>query len=594
MQRVRRVIEIACAATGVIMYDLIIRGGAVADGTGAQSRSADVGIVDGLIVEVGKISGPAQREFNADGRIVAPGWVGIHAHYDGQATWDSELAPSSWHGVTTAIMGNCGVGFAPVRPSDHERLIQLMEGVEDIPGSALAIGLSWDWESFPEYLDRLCSVSRTIDIGAQVPHGPVRAYVMGERGARNQPATADDIQAMAQIVTEGLRAGALGFSTSRTLLHKARGGEPVPGTFAGREELLGIGRGMAAAGHGVLELSSDMAPAEEEFGWISELSATLGIPVTYALVQTLAEPTAWRRLLELTSAAERRGARISPQFACRPTGMLLGWESRLHPFIASRNYRKIAHLPMGERITALQQPETRARILADPVFDIGEMGNLITQGFDRMFCLGNEGDLDYEPTTDKSVASRARREGHAPAELVYDMMMKDEGRGYVYIPFLNYADFNLDHVAEIMAFPGAVPGLADGGAHCGFICDASFPTYMLTHWVRDRTRGRRISLERAIALQTRETAKLYGLRDRGLVAPGMKADLNVIDLQRLNLAAPETRHDLPGGAPRLVQQVEGYAATFVRGVMTFADGEPTGAQPGRLIRGPQTPSAQAA
>jgi N-acyl-D-aspartate/D-glutamate deacylase len=569
------------------MHDLVIRGGTVIDGTGAPGRIANVAIDGGVITAVGDNVGEGAREIDAAGLLVTPGWVDIHTHYDGQVTWDPYLSPSCWHGVTTVVMGNCGVGFAPARPDKHDWLIALMEGVEDIPGSALAEGIKWNWESFPEYLDAVEAKERVLDVAAQVPHGSVRAYVMGERGARNEAATDEDIAEMARLVGEGVAAGALGFSTSRTMLHRSKDGEPVPGTFANADELMAVGRAMAKAGHGVFELASDMAPAADEFSWMKALSRETGVPVTYGLLQSPMQPQKWREMLDLTVAAREEGANITAQIACRPTGMVLGWQSTVHPFIARASYRAIADLPFTERLERLKDPAVRAAILADASPDMGPIGRILTEGFDRMFRLENGETLDYEPRADDSVAALAERTGQKPDAIVYDMLMERDGRGYIYLPLLNYALFNFDHIREMMDHPMTVLSLSDGGAHCGVICDASFPTYMLSYWARDRKRGAKAPLEQVVRMQTRDTARLYGLNDRGVVAPGMKADLNVIDLANLNILPPEMVFDLPAAGRRLVQRAKGYRATVVSGVVTFEDGEATGAMPGKLVRGPQ-------
>ncbi len=567
------------------MHDLVVRGASIADGTGNPLREGDVAIDGARIVAVGADVGAGRREIDARGLLAAPGWVDIHTHYDGQATWDPYLTPSSWHGVTTVVMGNCGVGFAPARPDRHGWLIGLMEGVEDIPGTALAEGIRWSWEGFPEYLDALEALPRALDVGAQVPHGAVRAYVMGERGAKNEPATADDIAAMAAIVREGLLAGALGFTTSRTLLHRAIDGEPVPGTFAAPDELLGIGRAMGDVGRGVLELASDLLPEEPELEWMERVSATTGRPVTFACLQNDADPDQWRRLLDAADGAAARGAHLVPQVAARPTSLLLGLQGTLHPFVGHATYREIAHLPLAERVVRLRDPETRRRMLSEQVaFDNPVLAYLAT-AFHKLFPLGDP--PEYEPAADTSIAAVARRRGVSPEEIAYDLMLERNGRELLYLPFLNYSGFDFEPIREMLLHPRTVIGLADGGAHCGVICDASTPTFLLTHWARDRHRGGRLPLEHLVRRQTRDTARLYGLHDRGTLEPGMKADVNLIDVDALALAPPEMVFDLPAQGRRLIQRARGYRATIVSGDVVAEQGEVTGALPGRLLRGPQ-------
>ncbi len=577
------------------MHDLVIRGGTVVDGTGGPSRIADVAVDGGLVTKVGAVEGKGRREIDAAGLIVTPGWVDIHTHYDGQVTWDPYLSPSCWHGVTTVVMGNCGVGFAPVKPDRRDWVIALMEGVEDIPGSALAEGIKWEWETFPEYLDSLERQTRVLDVATQAPHGAIRAYVMGERGARNEAATPDDIKEMGRITREAVEAGALGFSTSRTMLHRAKDGEPVPGTFAGADEMIGIGMAMGEAGHGVFEIASDMTPAEDEFAWMKAFASKTGLPVTYGLLQSPGAPQKWRKMLRLTEEARAEGAQVTAQIACRPTGMVLGWQSSVHPFFTRQAYRDIAALPFAERLERLKDPAVREAILAERPAPLPGLGAILFHGYDRMFRLERDGALDYEPRAEDSIATLAERTGQASDAIVYDMLMENDGRGYIYLPLLNYAEFNFDHIHEMMRHPATVLSLSDGGAHCGVICDASFPTYMLTHWARDRDRGEKLPLETVVAMQTRDTARLYGLNDRGLLAPGMKADINIIDFDALSILPPRMVFDLPADGRRLVQGARGYRATVVSGVVTFEDGEATGAMPGKLIRGPQVaPAAMAA
>jgi N-acyl-D-amino-acid deacylase len=572
------------------MHDLVIRNGLVVDGTGTPPREADVAIDGDRIATVGAGVGQGRREIDARGMLVAPGWVDIHTHYDGQATWDPYMTPSSWHGVTTVVMGNCGVGFAPAAPDRHQWLIGLMEGVEDIPGTALAEGITWAWQSFPEYLDALEKMPRVIDVATQVPHGAVRAYVMGERGARNEPATAADIEAMAAIVKDGVAAGALGFSSSRTLLHRAIDGECVPGTFAAEDELLGIGRVLGELGRGVLEVASDLMPEDPELRWMERLSRETGRPVTFACLQNDAMPDQWRRLLAAADAAAARGAKLAPQIAARPTSMLMGFQSKIHPFVMHQGYRAIDDLPLAERIAKLRDPAVRERILAEKVEFPNALVAYIAQSFHKLFPLGDP--PDYEPGPERSVAGIAAREGRSPESVAYDLMLEQDGRAFLYFPFLNYSAGDFDAIHEMMSHPLAVLGLSDGGAHCGVICDASTPTYLLTHWARDRRRGPRLQIEELVARQTRHTARLYGFEDRGTLEPGMLADVNVIDHDALALAAPEMVYDLPAEGRRLVQRARGYRATVKRGEITWENGEPTGKLPGRLVRGPQAaPSA---
>jgi N-acyl-D-aspartate/D-glutamate deacylase len=567
------------------MHDLVIRNGTIVDGTGTDRFEGDVAIDGDRIVQVGGEVGPGTREIDAAGQLVTPGWVDIHTHYDGQVTWDPHLTPSGWNGVTTIVMGNCGVGFAPATPDRHEWLIQLMEGVEDIPGTALSEGITWEWESFPEYLDAIEKMPRSLDVAAQVPHGAVRAYVMGERGARNEKATPEDIDAMAAIVKEALEAGALGFSTSRTLLHRAKDGEPVPGTFASEDELIGIGKVMGEVGSGVFELASDLANEEQEVAWMDELSKMTGRPVTFACLQNDLDPKQWKRMLDACEKSAKEGGRVTPQVAARPAGMLMGLQSTIHPFIAHEAYQAIADLPLDERVAKMREPETRAAILDNPPKIDNPMVLFVTQGFHKLFPLGDP--PEYEPAADKSVAAIAERAGRKANEVAYEMLLQNEGRELLYFPVLGYADGNFDALREMMLHPQAVFGLSDGGAHCGIIADASIPTYLLTHWARDRSRGDTIALEKIVEGQTKNTAALYGLDDRGVLAPGMKADLNVIDFENLTIHRPEMVFDLPNDARRLIQDVDGYTYTICSGEVTYENGRPTELLPGKLIRGPQ-------
>ncbi len=573
------------------MHDLVIRNGKIVDGTGKPSFIGDVAIDGGKITSVGGKAGAGRREIDATGLLVTPGFVDIHTHYDGQVTWDPYLTPSSWHGVTTLVMGNCGVGFAPVEPGKEEFLIGLMEGVEDIPGTALAEGIKWNWESFPEYMNAVEKMKRAVDVGVQVPHGSVRTYVMGERGANNEAATPDDIAKMATVVRDGLKAGALGFTTSRTMLHRAKNKELVPGTFASEDELLGIGRALGEAGHGVFEMASDMVGPDATMEWMVKLSAETRLPITFAMAQTDRDPLSYRRMLDRVKELNSNGAHLAPQISARPTGLLMGLESSLHPFITHPTYKTIAHLPIDERVAKMREPAMRAQLLSEEPSVNDKVTRYLLTNFEKFFPLGDP--PDYEPTRESSVAARAERLGKSAAELTYDLMLERNGRELLYMPFGNYAEYNHNALREMLLDPVTTLGLSDGGAHCGLICDASMPSYMLAHWVRDRSRGERMPVETAIRLQTSDTAKLYGLGDRGVLAPGMKADVNVIDLDALRLHAPQMVFDLPAGGRRLIQRAEGYKFTILSGEVTFQDGVPTEAMPGKLIRGPQQgPSPQ--
>lgn len=573
------------------MHDIVIRDGLLVDGSGTAARVGDLAIDGDRISQVGGRAGAGRREIAAEGLLVTPGFVDVHTHYDGQATWDPYLTPSGWHGVTTVVMGNCGVGFAPARPDRHAWLIQLMEGVEDIPGTALAEGIRWAWESFPEYLDALEKFPRAVDIGTQVPHGAVRGYVMGDRGAANQDATPADIAAMAAIVEEALRAGALGFTSSRTMLHRAKDGRPVPGTFAGHEELLGLGRACGRAGHGVFEIASDFGIGglhgrfQEDIEWMRNLSKETGLPVSFILAQASHNPTEWREILRATEEAVAAGANLRAQVATRPSGMLLNFDNPMHPFKGHPTYFALADLPFAQRLRALSEPGLRAQLAAETSTLTGKFDRQFVTHFDNMYPLGDP--PDYEPRAECSIASIAARTGRAPQAVLLDAMLAKEGRDFIYYPIVNYADANFDPLHEMLLHPRALLSLSDGGAHCGVICDASAPTYLLTHWVRDRTRGARLPLELAIKLQTRATAEAYALHDRGLLAVGLRADVNVIDFERLHLHAPEAVHDLPAAGRRLVQRVDGYKATLQSGQVTYVDGLATGVLPGKLIRGPQ-------
>ncbi|MGE5158089.1 MAG: N-acyl-D-amino-acid deacylase family protein [Gemmatimonas sp.] len=564
--------------------DLVIRGGTIADGSGGELFDADIAIKDGRIAAVGKLSSKGREEIDARGKLVTPGFVDVHTHYDGQVTWSHNISPSSQNGVTTAIMGNCGVGFAPCRPNDHQRLIQLMEGVEDIPEPVLSAGIPWEWESFPDYMNWLSKREFDIDIGAQLPHAALRVYVMGERGARRDPSTADDNAAMAKLAGEAVRAGALGFSTSRTLNHRTSTGDFTPTLKAGEDELTAIADAMHKQGRSVLQFVLDLSTIHEDLPMMLRVAQTTNCPISFSVTQNDKLPRRWRQTLDEINAAAAKGLSITAQIAARPVGLLLGLELSRNPVQTHPSYRAIAHLPLAERLKQLRRPEVRAAILSespsatdDPLF--------FRPNYDKMFLLGDP--PDYEQAPENALGPQARKSGKRPEELAYDAMLSDDGRGMLYVPFLNYADGNLDATREMLSDPRSVPGLSDGGAHCGIICDASFPTYLLTHWTRDRKRGEKLSIPFVVAAQSRKTALSVGLSDRGLIGPGYKADINVIDYDKLHLHPPKVHYDLPVGGRRLLQQVDGYDATIVSGVMTQCAGVPTGARPGRLVRGVQ-------
>lgn len=571
------------------MFDTIIRGGTLVDGSGGPRFTGDIGIVGGRIAEVGGKLGAAHREIDASGAIVTPGWVDVHTHYDGQVTWDPYLSPSTDHGVTSVVMGNCGVGFAPVHRDRREWLISVMEGVEDIPGTVLAEGIDWQWESFPEYLDALERMPRALDVGAQIPHSALRTYVMGERGITHDEATPADIQAMVQLVREGMRAGALGFSTSRTIIHKYQGRKYPPGTFASPDEILGIARVLGEVGHGVFQMTSNHYQMETELPWMTQLARENNLPVAFALVQTDQTPDTWKRLLAALDETHRQNVPLYGAVAGRPAGILMAWLGSTHPFMAHPLWQQIAPLPWDEKLARLRDPAVRAQLtdmdaLAGAARHDSRMAYL-TQSFHKMYALGAE--PDYEPPQERSVAAIAQREGRTPLEVVYDMLMDLDGKGIVYFPSFNYAYNDLSQLHAELQHPRTMMSLADGGAHCGYICDVSMPTYMLTHWARDRSRGPTLPLELMVQRQTRDTARIYGLEDRGLLQPGYLADINIIDFDRLRIPPPHVAFDLPAGGRRLVQTAEGYRATLKAGQTIMENGERTGALPGKLMRGPQ-------
>lgn len=565
-------------------YDLVIRNGQIADGSGRPMFNADVGIKEGLIVTVGCVTGRGKEEIDASGLVVAPGWVDIHTHYDGQAIWDSSFASSSWNGVTTVVMGNCGVGFAPVRNHDHECLIELMEGVEDIPGVALHEGLDWQWESFAQYLDALERIPHEIDFCAQLPHSPLRVYVMGERALRLEEATAEDVQEMRRLTKQAMEAGAIGFSTSRSINHRTIHGDPTPSLRAAEAELLGIAMGLKDAGCGVISLLSDFdtPDLDSEFDMLSRIVASSGRPLSFSLFQKHRDPYVqdWKRLLERTRMAVSQGLEIRGQVSPRPIGTLLGVQATRTPFSSCPSFAAQGEMDFAARLVWLKRDDVRAQLIAE----VEQLPEEKTIPFQYMFPLGNP--PSYEPAPETSIAVQAEKRGIKAAEIAYDLMLENEGRSFLYAPFANYADLNLDACGTMIADPNTIMGLGDGGAHVGIISDASFPTYLLSHWGRDRPYGR-FDLSTLIKRQTSDTANAVGLRDRGAIAPGMKADINIIDIDQLSLDAPTMHFDLPAGGKRLLQVARGYKATIVSGTPIYRNGKATGALPGRLVRGPQ-------
>jgi N-acyl-D-amino-acid deacylase len=578
-----------------VPHDVLIKGGTVVDGTGDAAVTADVAVADGIVVEVGRVDGRARRVIDADGLLVTPGFVDIHTHFDGQATWDPHLTPSCWHGVTTAILGNCGIGFAPARPDGHEWLIELMEGVEDIPGTALAEGIQWDWESFPEYLDALDRIPRAVDIGTHVPHAAVRAYVMGRRA--HEDANDDELDAMHRIVVEALQAGALGFSTGRTTGHRDLRGRPVPGTHAPQAEVASLLGAVAEAGHGVFQLvpagiggiegGDPLGSMDTELEWMVRLGRTAPNPITFLVMESNTHPDLWRPWFDAVREANANGANLRPQVASRCFGVLMGHQSRMNPFRHSATYAELVPLtlPLDAKLARLRDPEIRSRILAEIRRASGPpyMDRVTPDQFAHLFPLGEQ--LDYEPTADQSVAAIAARTNRDPWEISYDLLLANDGKEFLLHPYLNFGRGSYDGLYEMLRDPMTVQGLGDGGAHSAIVCDASMTTYLLTHWVRDRTRGPRLPLETAVRRLTRDPAELYGLSDRGVLRPGARADVNLIEFDALRLRYPERVTDLPAGAGRLVQHADGYVETIVAGETVVADGELTDARPGRLIRG---------
>ncbi len=568
------------------MHDTVIRGGTIVDGTGAAAFTGDVAIDGGTISSIGEKAGPARRELDADGLLVTPGWVDVHTHYDGQATWDPILAPSSWHGVTTTMFGNCGVGFAPVRKTHRQELIDLMEAIEEIPGVALAEGLSYTWESFPEYLDALERLNRTIDIAAQVPHHPLRVYVMGERAIRREPATAEDIAQMRDLTEAAFAAGAFGFTTSRTNSHKTLTGDFVPGRYSEVDELKGIGSCLAGFDYGAFGMNSDFDDEAAELQWMTELSRETGRPVWFLLTDRYRDPQRWRRLMAGVHEARANGGHVTAQVAGRPVGVLLGIATALNPFSIRDGYHAFKALSNEKRLSRLREPAVRERILGAEVSPaalnrLSQFRQQITTRWDRMYVIGTE--MDYEPTEDKSIAAIAAKGNRSPEEVAYDYLTEGLDR-FLFFPTTGYVHGHHEPIREMLSDPATILGLSDGGAHCGSIVDASVPSFMLTHWTRDRSRGPKLPLEMVVKTQTSDTAAFFGFKDRGRLTPGLRADINLIDYEGLRLHTPHIVTDLPAGGQRLVQKADGYVRTMVAGQTTFENGEHTGALPGRLVR----------
>ena len=568
-------------------FDLIIRGGTVHDGLGGAPRIVDIAVKDGRIAAMGAVSGSATEVISAAGLIVTPGFVDVHTHYDGQATWENRLAPSSGHGVTSVVMGNCGVGFAPCKPEQRDILVKVMEGVEDVPEVVMTEGLPWNWETFPQYLDALDARSFDVDVAAQLPHSALRVFVMGDRAAGHEPPSADDLSQMRRLTAEAIRAGALGVSTSRNMLHRTKAGELAPSLFSEEDELAALAEGLKDAGRGVFQIiPAPMGDARSEFALMRRLAERSGRPLSYTLIQMPAgDPDAWRQSLEALSAAAKDGLQMRAQVAPRPVGMFYGLDLSFHPFAFHPSYKKIAHLPRTERVARMQDPHFRAQLLSEQPEDTNTVNVKTVKSFQYAYVWGE--DANYEPELADRIDQRAKAAGLSVEEYAYDMLLANDGKAIFYQPGANYRERNLDAVREMLGHPQSVVGLADGGAHYGMICDASFPTYFLARWARDASEAQRIALPQAIAALTSEPATLAGLNDRGRLEVGLKADINVIDLDRLKVHVPSVVYDLPAGGRRMRQLADGYVATIVSGKVTYRNGEHTGELPGRLIRGPQ-------
>ena len=568
------------------MHDVVIRGGKVYDGTGAEPVMADIAIDGDRIAVVGEVEASGREEIDATDKIVTPGFVDIHTHFDGQVTWDPLLAPSSYHGVTTIVTGNCGVGFAPCKPQQRDWLIGLMEGVEDIPGTALHEGIQWDWETFPEYLDVLEKKPLALDVGTQIPHGAVRAYVMGKRGAEHAEASPAEIDSMAEIVGNAIRSGALGFSTSRTEKHKDSSGVLTPTITAHADELLAIARAVGATGTGVLQGISDFYNFDAEFELFKSMARESGRPISLTVEQQDARPQWWTQLLNGVAAAQAEGVQMYGQVPPRATGVLQGLTATLNPFFLYEVYHEIAALPLDEQVAVMRTPEFRQRLLNSNIIEMDQpLLNEILYSYEKLFRLREP--VNYEPDPKDSFAQQAAAQGLTPQELIYDALLEKDGRALLYLPLFNYENGNLDHVKTMLDHPYTFAGLGDAGAHCGALCDASFPTTLIQHWGRDRSRGPKIPLQKLIAMQTSETAQQLGLMDRGVLKSGYKADINIIDYEALRPCEPEIVYDLPANGRRLVQKAVGYETTLISGKVAFRNGESTGQLNGRLLRGSQ-------
>jgi N-acyl-D-aspartate/D-glutamate deacylase len=569
---------------------LIVRNGLIVDGTGGKPFVGDIKIVNGLIAQVGTVSGPADKEIDAKGMLVTPGFVDIHTHYDGQVTWSNKLASSSQLGVTTVVMGNCGVGFAPCKEEHRDIMMRLMEGVEDIPGVVLSEGLPWNWSTFPEYLDALEARQFDIDVAAQIGHAPLRIHVMGDRGAAREPATEQEKVEMARLAAEAVKAGALGFTTSRTILHRSSDGQPTPSLGAAESELTVIAKGLGNIGLGTLQLVTDFDDVDAEFAMLRRIAEASGRPLSLTLLQHEHLPDRWRRVMEHMHNATDAGLKMKAQVGSRPVALIFSFALSLCPFTQLPSFEALKNLSPEDRLKQLRDPTVREKILAEEHTE--PMFKRRVANFENLYPLGDP--PDYEPAPEDSIAGRARRAGQEPAAFAYDYLLGDNGTAMLYRPLYNYADQNHDVLREMLLDRDTVPGLSDGGAHYGYICDTSFPTYLLTHWARDRKRGEKIPLEDLVKWQTQDTAATVGLNDRGQLKPGYKGDINIIDFAKLKLHAPKIVNDLPAGGRRLGQSADGYVATIVSGVVTYQHGIATGALPGKLIRGAQKTQSVAA